>query len=284
VHEWQRALAYKEEPSATEGLKSAQVALKAQQDKDAATRAMGQSQQFADQKQFVEAYELLASLPESQRSMTQEQLTALQAPFIDDAVKRADSLSRVHLPIRGRADEDGIRTGHRYLQEASKLSDDEMVRVKLDLLSDRVSEYYLKEAQRLLAKPRGSGAGLGWLFLEQAQRYKADAEAVKDAFTKNAPLYDKRAKLSLEIHFRDQTSRRDSVGFADQLSDAVASGLERLALPGLRLISSRGQVAATADNNDIPANFQLQCDIVQHRVAKQEDRQRVASRYRAGQR
>ena len=284
VHEWQRAIAYKEDASATEGLKAAQVALKAQQDKEAATRAMAQSQQYADSKQYVEAYELLAGLPEAQRAMTQEQLAALQTPFVTDAVSRADSLSRVHLPIRGRADEEGIRTGHRYLQEASKLSDDEMVRVKLDLLSDRVSEYYLQQAQRLLAKPRGSGTGLGWLFLQQAQQYKPDAEAVKDSFTKNAPLYDKRAKLSLELHFRDQTSRRDSMGFADQLGDAVASGLERLGLTGLQLISSRERPAAAGDGGEIPANFQLQCDIVQHRVAKQEDRQRVSSHYRAGQR
>lgn len=284
VHEWQRALACKDDAGAGEALKSAQAAWKLQQDKDAAGRAVTQSQAYVEQKQYVEAYELLASLPESQRAFTGDQLAALQAPFIDDAVKRADTLSRVHLPIRGRADEDGIRSGHRYLQEAAKLSDDEMVKVKRDLLSDRMSEYYLKEAQRLLAKPRGSGAGLGWLFLEQAQQYKPDSEAVRDSFTKNAPVYDTRAKLSLEPHFRDQTSRRDSMGFADQLADAVSSGLERLGLPGLRLLSSRNRPAAAADANDIPANFQLQCDIVQHRVAKKEDRQRVASRYRAGQR
>ena len=284
VHEWQRAIAYKEDVSAAEGLKNAQAALKAQQDKEAATRAITQSQQFADNKQFVEAYELLASLPESQRALTQEQLTALQAPFVGDAVKRVEDITRLHLPIRGRADEDDIRTGHRYLQEAAKLSDDDMVRVRLDVLSDKVSEYYLQQAQRLLAKPRGSGAGLGWLFLQEAQQYKPDSELVKDSFTKNAPLYDKRAKLSLELHFRDQTSRRDSIGFADQLGDAVASGLERQGLTGLQLISSRERPAAAADGSEIPANFQLQCDIVQHRVAKQEDRQRVSSHYRAGQR
>jgi len=284
IEEYRRALNYKEDAATTEAMKKAQAELQLDQDKDTAAKAVAESEDLAAKKQYVEAYERLAALTPSQRSFANEEVDKLKAPYVDDAVKRAETLSRVHLPIRGRADEDGIRQGYRYLRQAAQLdAENEALKVKLDVFSDRVSDFYLKEAQQMFAKPRGSGVGLGWMFLLEAQRFKPDLNAIKDEMTKQEPLYETRSKLSLGLRLRDQTSRRDSVGFADQLSDSVSAGLEAAGVPALKMMAHQERPAGGDAASALEPNFLVLCDILQHKVTKTVDTQHVASHYRAGQ-
>src|SRR5574340_1580210 len=212
---------------------------------------------------------------------------ALHPKYLRDLIQRSDALARLHVPIRGRADEDAVRQAYEYLQRPARLSDDESIKVKLDLLGDRISQDYVKESRRRLDKPRGSGSGLGWLMLQEAQRYKSDLEVAKDQLTKYAPIYATRAKLSLSVRFSDQTSRRDSAGFGDQLVDTIAAGLEAAGLPGVRIVSSSLPPAGGSDPNSIAAlqpNFQLLGDILQDSVDKKIETLRLSSRYVAGKR
>lgn len=285
ISEYKRALACKEDAALANNLKVAEEQFQTERNKAAAEMAVTQSKDHADKKEFVEAYELLANLSNDQKKYVVDEMQALETPFVQDAVKRADTLMRLHLPIRGRADEDAVRNGYHLLVMASRITDDQTVKVKLDLLSDRISEYYVTQARRMFEKPRGSGVGLGWKYLQQAQYFKPDMDAAKDEMTKRTPMYEMRSKLSLGIHFRDQTSRRDSVGFADQLTDAVVASLESLGLPALKVVAQQERNdAATGTSSGLEPNFQLQCDILQHRVTKKTDVQRVQSHYRAGTR
>ena len=286
ISEFRRALSLKEDTATVSALKNAEKELQTEQDKSAAQKAIDASKEYSDKKQYVEAYELLANLSAGQRAFVGDELEGLEKPFVQDAVKRADTLTRLHVPIRGRADEDATRQGFHLLTVVSRLTEDEAIKVKLDLLSDRISEYYLVQARKMFDKPRGSGAGVGWKYLQLAQRFKPESTAVKDEMTKRAPMYEMRSKLSLGIRFRDQTSRRDSLGFADQLTDAVAASLEQAGVPSLKVVTSRksGEDTAVDALSGLEPNFQLQCDILQHRVNKKVDSQRVQSHYRAGTR
>lgn len=286
IIEYRRALSFKEDASASAALKEAEKQLQIEHDKATAAKAVEDSKDFADKKQYVEAYELLEGLTPAQRQYIGSAEEDLKKPFSQDAVKRADSLTRLHLPINGRADEDAIRQGYHLLSEVSKISDDEDVKVKLDLLSDRISDFYLTQARQMFAKPRGSGVGLGWKYLQEAQIYKPELSAIKDEMTKQAPTYEMRSKLSLGIRFRDQTSRRDSVGFADQLTDAVAASLENSGIPSLKVVSLRSRSSETTAeaSSGLDPNFMLQCDILQHKVTKKIDTDHVQSHYRAGTR
>src|SRR5208283_6082942 len=77
-----------------------------------------------------------------------------------------------------------------------------------------------------------TGAGVGWLYLKQAARYGiTNLDSLKDEMARYEPLYQRRSQLSVGIVFRDQTSRRDSHGFADQLADAITSGLDSSGMP-----------------------------------------------------
>ena len=287
IANFQRALTYKDDPETAAALKRAQGELQTVQNKEAADKAIEGSRMLAADKRYVEAYETLAELPAEQRTLVSDAMTDLQPRYQEDLIRRSETLSRLHVPIRGRADEDAVRLAHDYLSRVSRMTDDEAVRVKLDLLSDRLSDYYLKQATRLLSKPRGSGAGLGWLMLEEAQTYKPDLQAIKDSFTKYAPLYETHAKLSIGIRMRDQTSRREGMGFADQMTDTIAAGLEAAHVPGLKIVSL-AQIPATGTDSQADAsltqpNFLLQGDILQHRVEKKSDTERMSSHYRSGQ-
>src|SRR5205085_3851238 len=145
----------KPDPATDASLKSVQNQLDTAKNKLAAQDAVNDAETLAASKQFIEAYEKLLALPEGQRAFVTEELDKLRPQYLEDLVTRSNDLTRVHIPIRGRADEDAVRTAFDYLTKATKLSEEDTVKVKLDLVSEKISEYYLQLATKQLEKPRG---------------------------------------------------------------------------------------------------------------------------------
>ncbi|MGH9650607.1 MAG: hypothetical protein ACRD3I_09080, partial [Terriglobales bacterium] len=269
--ELQAALSYKEDAEAAHSLLRAESELAKARDRSVAEEALEISQRFAAQKKFIEAYDALAGLTVNQRPYVSEQMTALEPAYRQDLLARAQQLVRLHLPIRGVADQQGARQAYEYLRRASELEEQDVVQVRMDVIGERISQSYLESAKELFAKPRGSGAGLAWHLLLEAQRFQPDAATVRDLLTQNAPLYETRAKLSVGIYFRDLTSRRDSLGFADQLVDTIAAGLEASGLPGIKVPARGNQPSgnpAARDPRDLESNFLLLGDILQHKLER----------------
>jgi len=243
-----------------------------------ADRAIRQSNEYAGKSQFIEAYDTLADLPDAQRALVKPQLSALTRDYATAAARRAQRLQEIHIPVRGRADEDGVREAYDLLDRASSLSGDPAMTLKRDFLASKISAYYLEQAKRYLDRPLGSGAGMGWIYLEQAQRYGSNFSTVKDQMARYAPLYQRRARLSIGIVLRDQTSRRNSVGFADQLTDAIAAGLET---SGVSVDLVRKPPEAP---DMLQPNFLLVGEILEHRVVKNSSLESLSSKYRTGSR
>jgi hypothetical protein len=283
IAEFLRALDYKEEAETRASLSHAETELTTLRNQAAAQAAIEATAPMVAAKQFIEAYESLVNLPDGQRKYVVEELEKLKAEYQLDLVNRANELTRLHIPINGRADEDAVRQAYDYLSKADKLADDDNIKVKLDLVSEKISEYYLTLANKQLDKPRGSGVGLGWHLLLEGQRYKRDQEMLRNQITKYAPAYDTRGRLSIAVQFRDQTSRRDSLGFADQMADTIASRLEAAGFRGVHVLT-RDRIPSATDPNAAQPNFQIIGDIMQHRVEKKVDTQRLNSKYRAGTR
>jgi hypothetical protein len=277
VNELQKAVAIRNTPEATESLKRAQQQLEAYQTRQAADAALARSAEFESQHQYIEAYEFLAALPKAPRALVTEHMQTLEPGYMKAASDKAKTLQTAHTPIRGRADEVGVLRAYDLLQNAYALSeDDKNLKLRLDLISQTISDYYLQEAKRYLQKPLGSGAGLGWLYLEQSQLFGPNRDDVRDERTKNSTVYQMRSKLSIRVVFRDQTSRRDSAGFADQMSQAIATGVETSGLPV--------KVVLASDNSSVEANFQLVGDVLQHRPILNSSVEPMESKYRFGAR
>lgn len=277
VGEFRRAAEIRSDSTeASTALKDAELSFAAARDRQAAQQALAKSQEYASNKEFIEAYEILAELPEAQRALVADQLTALQNDFVPAASRRAQKLQEIHIPIHGRADEDAAQEAYELLNRAGSLSGDPALRLKLDLLSDKISAYYVDQAKRYLNKPMGSGVGVGWLYLGEAERYKPDLSTVRDAMAQYASAYQLRSRLSIGVVLRDQTSRRESAGFTDQLTDAIANGLE----------SSGLSVKVVRQNSDssggVQPNFLLIGEILEHRVVKETNLETLQSKYRAG--
>lgn len=285
IREFQRALECKDDAETAGNLQNAQTELKSLRDKEAALATAAEARALAAKKQYIEAYELLDSLSESQHALVDEDLQALKPQYLQALTDRTKELLRIHLPIRGRADEKAVRQAFDYLENASKLSDNEQIKIKLDQISGKLADYYIKEAKRLLEKPRGSGVGLGWLLLREAEHFKPDAGELRNLMTTYAPHFDSRAKLSLTVSFRDQTSGRNSFGLADQLTDAVVTGLENSGLPGLKAVSQQHRSSDPdegAGSGPFIANYRVVGSITQHHVDKKIETQSLQSHYRAG--
>jgi hypothetical protein len=283
--EWEKAIAEFGKATATRpDRKDVQTAadraatqLEAQRNQQAADAAVQESSDYAEKKQFVEAYNALADLPEKQRGLVASQLTALSHDYIADAVRRAQKLQESHLPIKSAEDEEAALEAYVLWDRASSLGDDPAITVKRDFLSAKISAYYREQANRYLQKPAGAGAGVGWLYLKEAVRYgTTDLDSLKDQLARYEPLYQRRNQLSVGIVVRDQTSRRDSHGFADQIADAISSGLDSSGL-AITVVRNPTEIAEGQQ-----PDFTLVGQVLEHRVIKKENLEAPESKYLAG--
>ncbi len=274
--EFQRASEITQTAEVATSLKNAKMELGSMRDKRAANLALQQSQVMGTQRQYIQAYEVLSNLPPSQRSLVVDELQKLGPSYIQAASDTARDLQQAHDPVRGLRDELEIERAYGYLHQAYALSNDPKLKDRMDDLADKLSEYYLQQAKRYMEKPLGSGAGLGWSYLDKALDYQAsNLGAVRDERTRSASAYQMRSKLSIRVVFRDQTSRRDSAGFAEQLADAMATGLETSGLPV--------RVIRPGESPAFEPNFQLVGDVLQHRRTMVPTSKPRDSNYRAGQ-
>ncbi len=258
-------------------LNDANIQLSAKHDQQAANLALLESNDYASKNQFVEAYNVLSDLPDKQRALVASQLSALTGNYMSAAPRRAQKLQEVHIPIKGRADEDAVREACALLDRASSLSGDPAITLKRDFLSNKISAYYFDRAHRYLEKPSGSGAGVGWLYLKEAQRYGVtNLNNLKDQMSQYASLYQRRTRVSVGIMLRDQTSRNDSHGFAEQLADAIANGLESSGA-SVEVVRKPSEAA-----DALQPNFMLVGEVLDHRVVKNVNLETPQSKYRAG--
>jgi len=277
VQEYQKAVSIKSTNEATSALKQAQTSLHSATDQAAADNALQQSNAFEQDKKFIDAYEVVADLPDSQRALVRDRVATLEPAYVKAASDEAKRLMDAHNPIQGRADEIGVQQAYTYLQRACNLQpDNQNLKLRRDLSSQTLSDYYVARAKIYLDKPLGSGVGIAWLYLQQAQKYQPNRDDIRDERTKYSSVHNIRSTLSIKVVFRDQTSRRESSGFADQLSDAIATGLETTTLP-VRIIRA-------ADTTPIDANFQLIGDVVEHRPVAKPSIESLDSEYLVGTR
>jgi hypothetical protein len=277
MQEYQKASDLKQTPEVLASLKRTQSGLETTQTRAGADLALQQSAEFEQDKRYIDAYEVLADLPDAQRKLVQDKMQELESNYVKNASEEAKRLQEAHTPIRGRTDEVGVQKAREYLRRASGLQpEDQNLKLRLDLVSNTLSDYYVQQAKRYLDKPLGSGVGVAWLYLDEAQQYQSNRDDVRDERTKSASIHNVRSTLSIKVVFRDQTSRRDSSGFADQLSDSIATGLETTALPV--------KVKRAADATPVEPNFQLIGDVLEHRPVSNVTVEPAESEYRAGER
>jgi len=266
-----------ESGEASAALNNATVQFAAQRDQLQANLAVVQSNDYASKNQFVEAYNVLADLPDKQRALVTSQLSALAHNYVSAAPRRAQKLQEVHIPIKSRADEDAVLEAYTLLDRASSLSGDPAIILKRDFLSSKISAYYVDQASRYLGKPSGSGAGVAWLYLKAAQRYGiTNLENLKDQLAQDSSLYQRRAHISVGIVLRDQTSRSDSPGFTEQLADAIANGLESSGV-SVEVVRKPSEAA-----DAMQPNFMLVGEVLEHRVVKNANLETPQSKYRVG--
>ena len=278
VRELRRANEIKKTPEAGAALKKDEEGLQTATTRGDADAALAKSSEFEAQKKYIEAYEVLADLPPTARALVGERMQALGDSYIKSASAEAKTLQAAHTPIHGRNDEVEAERAYDLLVRAYNVGgeEDKDLKLRIDLLAETISDHYLEVAKRYLEKPLGSGVGLAWLYLDLAQQYKQGRDDVRDERTKSTAMHQMRSKLSIRVTFRDQTSRRDSAGFAEQLQDAIATGLETSGLP-VRVVRSN-------DTTNADANFQLIGDILQRRptmvptVEAKESKYRFSSR------
>lgn len=277
IAELTKAEAAKDTSESRDLLANAREQLVIMQDKDAAAKAQEESKAFEDGKDILRAYETLDDLPLAQRRLVSDDLERLKPAYVQRSSDFAKDLRKAHDPIRGVSDEAGIEKAYIYLNRAYKLSQVDSYLDRMNLLGDDLSAYRLEQSKHYLSKPAGSGTELGWTYLAEALPYKAsNLDAVRDAMTAATAAHAIRSKLSIRVQFRDQTSQRDSAGFAGQLENALIAGLEGLKIPV--------KVVRAGEVTPVEPDYQLEGDVLQHHMTTVPVVEAVESKYLASTR
>ena len=256
-----------------EARRQAQIAA----DKSAAEAATQKSKDLETGGDLIRAYEVLDDLPADQRTLVSDRLDSLKGSYLQAADLAAKGLQKAHEPINGYSDEVGIQTAYKYLQRCLGLSSDPTLRDRLSILGDDLSVYYLQQGKKYTEKPDGTGVNVGWSYLSEALKYKSQSNlgAIHDEMTTARAAYLLKSRLSVKVDFRDQTSRREAVDFAVQLTDALATGMESA---GLQV-----KVVRPQEHTVVQPNFQLVGDVLRHEMGKSQSIVAKESAYRSGE-
>jgi len=278
---FQNALKVKETPEAHQDLATAQKELNALQDQAAANAALEKSKTYELQKDMIPAYEVLTALPEPQRLIVKDEIARLAPDYIKAASQRAKEIAGAYPTIQGIGDEKAVENAYAYLQRAYDLSaedaDKQAFQLRMQNLADELSAWFLDRAKHSLQKPLGSGTELGWAYLKEAESYKAaNLEAVRDQMKMADPAHGMHSKLSIRVQFRDQTSQRQSEGFANQMESAIAAGLDTSGMP-VKVIRSGDTV-----REGVEPDFLIAGDVLEHHIAAPPSVESVESKYIAG--
>jgi len=281
IKSFQSALNAKDTPEARNSLAEAEKEYTTTANQTAANAALEKSKMFELQKDMIPAYEVLTSLPEGQRMIVKDEITRLAPLYVAAASQRAKDIATAYPTIQGIGDEKAVENAFAYLQTASELTEDETQKesfqTRMENLGDELSVWFLDRAKHSLQKPMGSGTELGWAYLKQAESYKAaNLEAVRDQMKVADPAHVMHSRLSIRVQFRDQTSQRQSEGFANQMESAIAAGLDASGMP-VKVVRSTDTVREGAE-----PDFLIAGDVLEHHIAATPNVESVDSTYIAG--
>jgi hypothetical protein len=275
---YRNALNAKETDDARAALEETERENTSSQDESAAMAAREKSKAYEDQKQMIPAYEVLVSLPIKQQAIVKDDIARLAPGYVTAASLEAKKIARLYDSIKGVGDEKAVESAYVYLQRASELSQEDAAKQAFDIraqnLGDELSVWFLDRAKHFLQKPVGSGTELGWAYLKKAESYKAaNLEAVHDQMKSADPAHQMHSKLSFRVQFIDQTSQRQSQGFAAQMESAIANGLQT---PGLPV-----RVIRPSDHEEIESDFLIAGEILERNISLHATVESKDSNYRA---
>jgi hypothetical protein len=276
VAAYEKASEIESNPEIAEMLQSARQQLQESTDKAAIAFATTTSAAAEEDKDYIKAYEVLANLTPSQRKAVAEQMESLKDRYVQTATQRAKDLERINVPIKGVGNEREVQLAYGLLSRCYALTNDPNMEDRMRILGDRLGDYYLDRAKYYLARPEGTGANVGWAYLEEALAYnRTDAGTVRDEMTLAGPVHQLRSRLSIRVSFRDRTSRRDAVDFAGQLTDSLAGGLDSFG-PNIKVVRPH-------EETKVQPNFLLVGDVLQHTVEDPTEKTAKPSKYRSGE-
>ena len=276
VAAYEKAAEIEPNPEIAEMLQNARQQLQESTDKAAIAFAMTTSTAAEDDKDFVKAYEVLADLTPAQQKAVAERMDSLKDRYVKAATDAARDLERINIPIKGVGNERGIQRAYDLLSRCDALTKDPGLEDRIRILGGRLGDYYLERAKFYLARPEGTGANVGWAYLEKALLYnRGDAGPVRDEMTLAGPVHQLRSRLSIRVTFRDRTSRRDAVDFAGELTDSLVGGLDSFG-PNIKVVRPN-------EETKVQPNFLLVGDVLQHSVEDPFQRVAKPSKYRSGE-
>jgi hypothetical protein len=229
VTEYKKAYQVEPRPEMVEMLKAAEQHAQESTDKAAVTTALNMSSGAEEDKDYVTAYEVLLNLTPTQQKQGQvpDQLAALKDTYLQKAPPVARDLQKNNTPPKGLPSEIGLQRAYSIMEHCFGLNSDPDFEDRVLLLGHSLSEYYLERAKYYLNRGNGSGAYLGWTYLDEASQYKVpDANALRDEIKVVANGHQPRPTASISIKFSDLNATPDERDFPARLTRSVAAALE----------------------------------------------------------
>ena len=229
VTEYQKAFQVEPRPEIVQMLKTAEQHAQESTDNAAVTTALHMSSGAEEDKDYVTAYEVLRNLAPSQQKQGQvpDQLAALKEIYLQKAPPLARDLQKNNTPPKTLLNEIGLQRAYSIMNHCFELNSNPDFNDTVLTLGRSLSGYYLERATNYLNRANGTGAYIGWTYLDEASQYKVpDANALQNQIELIANAHQPRPRPSISIKFSDPTSAPDERDFPARLNRSVATALE----------------------------------------------------------
>jgi hypothetical protein len=229
VTEYQKAFQVEPRPEMVEMLKAAQQHAQESTDNAAVTTALHMSSGAEEDKDYVTAYEVLLNLTPAQQKQAQvpDQLAALKEIYLQKAPPAARDLQKNNTPPKGLPNEIELQRAYSIMDHCYELNSNPDFNDAALTLGHSLSGYYLERAKVYLSRGNGTGAYIGWTYLDEASQYHVpDPNALQDQIKAIVSAHQPRPKPSISIKFSDPASTPDERDFPARLNRSVAAALQ----------------------------------------------------------
>jgi hypothetical protein len=228
VTEYKKAFQVEPRPEMAEMLKAAEQHAQESTDNAAVQTALHMSSGAEEDKDYVTAYEVLLNLTPAQQKLGQvpDQLAALKDIYLQKAPAAARDLQKNNTPPKGLPNEIGLQRAYSIMDHCSVLNSNPDYNDATLTLGRSLSGYYLDRAKYYFNLGNGTGAYLGWTYLDEASQYKVvDANAIRGEIKVIEDAHQPRPKPSMSIKFNEPNPTPDERDFPARLNRSLATAL-----------------------------------------------------------
>ncbi|MFQ5694958.1 MAG: hypothetical protein ACE5HB_03125, partial [Terriglobia bacterium] len=240
VQELERATRYRARPEIERLREEITVARAAYQQQQQILAALEAARAAAERGNVARAFETLYPLARqhSEESTLQQEFASIQSSYRQHLLAQAPQVERLHVPIKGPADEEALLKTQRALARLSQVESSTELAVWRDGLGAHLAAYYRQRARTLAGRAGAAFPALSYAYLQQARGFVLDQAGLAELEPYRHRL-EEALRIRLALDFRDVTPGAGGEYLIAELRALTSSAVQEAGFPHLDVVEAR---------------------------------------------